>query len=387
VRHPSFTSVLVGALLLTGLAGCGGGDDGEDAPSPVEAAQATVAAKSEALADAEAQFTTASEAFCGSARTYVEGLDRYGDVLVQTATTVGDVEEAGADLAAPREEVMAGAQDAVDAQQAVADAEQELAVAKAELAAVKNPDKSPKPSPTASGDPEPLVPSSTATRVQKAEADLASVQEGVTAEMPLSEASEQFNAAVVGLEMAWLRLFSDAGCLDGEQQAQAEAAVRDYTTALQRSLSDTGYYDGEVDGVYGPATVDAVETLQDAHSLPVTGTVDKATADALEEEVAAAGGATAQDAVVATTAVQQTLHLAGFWNGPVDGEWTPELTEALEEFQTALGVKPTGTVDAATIAALEKAIAEAQAEPSEEPTSEPPSSSAPPESGSTDASA
>ena len=77
---------------------------------------------------------------------------------------------------------------------------------------------------------------------------------------------------------------------------------------------------------------------------------------------------TAQEAVVTTTAVQQTLRLAGFWDGPVDGEWTPELTEALEEFQKKLGVKPTGTVDAATIAALEKAIAAAGSQPSGEAT-------------------
>ena len=73
--------------------------------------------------------------------------------------------------------------------------------------------------------------------------------------------------------------------------------------------------------------------------------------------------------------MQQTLKLAGFWDGPVDGEWTPELTDALMEFQTELGVEPTGTVDAATIAALEKAIAEAQPGASESPTSEPTASS------------
>ncbi len=44
----------------------------------------------------------------------------------------------------------------------------------------------------------------------------------------------------------------------------------------------------------------------------------------------------------------------------MDGQWTPALTKALRDFQTKLGVKPTGTVDAATIAALEKAIAEAR---------------------------
>ncbi len=32
---------------------------------------------------------TSREAFCGSSETYIEALDRYGDVLTQTATTVG----------------------------------------------------------------------------------------------------------------------------------------------------------------------------------------------------------------------------------------------------------------------------------------------------------
>ena len=101
-----------------------------------------------------------------------------------------------------------------------------------------------------------------------------------------------------------------------------------------------------------------------------TGTVDKATAAALESDLATQGGAAEQQSVATTAAVQQTLSLAGFWTGPVDGEWTPALTEALKAFQTELGVKPTGTVDAATIAALERAIAEA-GEPELDPTATP----------------
>ena len=58
--------------------------------------------------------------------------------------------------------------------------------------------------------------------------------------------------------------------------------------------------------------------------------------------------------------MQSTLKLAGYWTGPVDGTWTPELTEALMAFQTALGVTPSGEVDTATLNALEEAIAEAQ---------------------------
>ena len=96
--------------------------------------------------------------------------------------------------------------------------------------------------------------------------------------------------------------------------------------------------------------------------------MDKATAAALESDLAEKGGVAAEQAVASTAAVQQTLSLAGFWDGPVDGEWTPALTEALESFQAELGVEPTGTVDAATVAALEQAIADAAEEPSASPT-------------------
>ena len=164
--------------------------------------------------------------------------------------------------------------------------------------------------------------------------------------------------------MSWLRLFADAGCLTDEQAVQAEAAVRDYTTALQQSLLDAGYYDGAVDGVYGPATVDAVEALQQAHGLPSTGALDKASAAALQSDLAAKGGAIAQEAVASTAAVQQTLSSPGSGMVRSTGAWTPELTKALKEFQTELGVKPTGTVDAATIAALEKAMARGRSQPS-----------------------
>jgi murein L,D-transpeptidase YcbB/YkuD len=363
------------AILVTAvLAGCGSDGDGDSA---VEVAEARVSAAQKDLADAEEDFADKAAEFCSASETYILALDQYGDVLTQTAVTVGDVRDAGADLERPREEVMTGAQAAVDAQQAVLDAEQELAEAKAALGAAKKPGATAASSPTATSSPKPLAPAATVSRVERAEAELSAAQKGITDETPLAQASQQFNAAVVALEMAWLRLFADAGCLTDEQQKQAEMAVRDYTTALQTSLREVGYYEGEVDGVYGPQTVDAVEALQQAHGLPSTGTVDKATADALQQDLAARGGASAQQEVATTAAVQQTLKLAGFWDGPVDGVWTPALTEALKDLQTALGVQPTGTVDAATLAALETAAAEALSEPSASPTSEPSAPSSP----------
>ena len=133
-----------------------------------------------------------------------------------------------------------------------------------------------------------------------------------------------------------------------------------YTTTLQTELQQVGYYDGPIDGIYGPATVDAVKRLQADSDLPETGFVDRATAEALDELLAELDLQTAAADLTHTAAVQTVLTLTGFWQGPIDGVWTDELTAALQEFQTALGVEPTGVVDAATLAAFQQALAELQ---------------------------
>lgn len=354
-RVSALITAATGSLfLVTALAGCG---DGADA---VDRARAQVTAKEKAVAEAQTEFDSASAEFCDVSEKYVVALDRYGDVLTGTAPTVGDVRSAGADLAEPRDDAFDGAEAAVQAQQDLAAAEQELAEARASLAeAEAGPSGTPaSASATAPPTSTPLAPASTVDRVKQADDEFDAAQEGITEQTPLAEASEQFNSAVVALEMAWLRLFADAGCLTDDQQVQAEAAVREYTLALQQDLATAGYYTGTVDGVSGPMTVQAIEDLQSANGLPVTGTVDKATAAALQAELVALGGAAAQDSLASTAAVQQTLKLAGFWDGPVDGVWSEALTEAVRAFQTELGVEPTGTVDAATIAAFERALAE-----------------------------
>jgi len=351
----------LGLVLAVALSACGGSTPDD----PVKRAQAKVTQKQTALDEAKAAFQKASTAACASIGTYVTAIDRYGDVLDATASTVGDVRDAGTDLAVPKEDALTAAESAVAAQQDVADAKNELADAQADLeraqsAAGTGTPSSPSSTPKSSATAKPLAPAATVERVKSAEADFASTQEGIADKTPLAQASQEFNAAAVALELSWLRLLADAGCLTDEQQQQAEAAVHDYTVAVQKSLAEAGYYKGTVDGVYGPSTVEAVKALQKAHNLPITGWVDKATEAALQAELQKLGGAAAQDAIATTAAVQQTLKLAGYWDGPVDGTWSPELTDAVKEFQKALGVKATGEVDAATIAAFEKAIAQAQ---------------------------
>jgi murein L,D-transpeptidase YcbB/YkuD len=350
----------------------------------VGAAEAQVTAKQEALTEARTAAAEAGAAFCGAGEDYILALDRYGDVLVDTAPTVGDVVEAGADLAEPRDEVQTAAAEVTRTREAVVEAEQDLAEAEADLAAAQA-SAGGTPSPVATGEtapPPPTDPPAGLTQVQRAEAAFADAREGISDSTPLTEAAEQFNAAAVALEMAWFAAFAQSGCLTDDQHAQAAAAVREYTVALQTDLAAAGYYTGEVDGLYGPATVAAVQSLQDSNGLPATGTMDKASEAALRAQLEAAGGLAASEAMVSTAALQQTLALAGFWDGPVDGQWTDELTVALQEFQTELGVEPTGTVDAATVAAFQAALTAAQQPPTpspEEPaapTAEPPSAEA-----------
>ena len=340
------------ALVVAGLVGCSG-----DLNS-VDVAEAKVTAAEKAVKEAETALKDASNTFCKASETYIVALDRYGDVLNATEPTVGDVTVAGADLIKPRDKAFDGAAGALDAHEALSSAQQDLVDAQVALEKAK---AGPSGTPTATPTAPPvvaLVPTATVERVEQAEADLDSARDAVTDDTPLAFASEQFNSAAVALEMAWLRLFSDAGCLTEEQQQAAATAVSGYTAELQQSLADTGHYDGAVDGVYGPETVAAVESLQTANGLPVTGTVDKATSQALQSELEAIHGVASQESVAVTAALQQTLRLVGFWDGPVDGIWTPALTEAVKAFQVELGVEPTGSIDAATIAAFEKAIAD-----------------------------
>lgn len=360
------TAVLA-ALFAVGISGCGG-SGGDDAA--IRRAESEVADKQQALNEAQSDLTAKTTAFCTSTATYLTALDRYGDILNATAPTVGDVKDAGADLTDPRADVLASAEDVAAAKEQVATAEKDLAEARAALAGLSSSPPASQSSPASSPSGSPAVPAATVNRVKQADADFAAAQQGITDQTPLAQAAEQFNAAAVALEMSWLKLLAQAGCLTGEQQKKAEAAVRDYTTALQKSLADAGYYRDEVDGVYGPSTVDAVKVLQEKNGLPVTGTMDKATQAALQDELAAKGGEAAEQAVASTAAVQQTLKLAGYWTGPVDGTWTPALTEALTSFQKDLGVEPTGEVDAATIAAAEEALAKAsEPQPSVTPSS------------------
>ncbi len=364
LRVTWLAAALTGVVLLA--AACSSSDEtsptGATSPSstqdPVAAAEARVTAAETGLTSAQDELTSARQQFCSDAKDYLVVLDRYGKLFTTSEATVGDVKTAGADLTEPRESVSSAASAVSAAQSAVASAEQELAeaqvgVTEARAVASSVPvSASELPSTTTTT----IVPPGTITRVQQAEADLAATAEGITDATPLTEATAEYNSAAFALQVAWLRLFADAGCLADEQQADAVAHLTDYTIGVQTQLRQAGYYKGEVDGIYGPQTVDAVKQLQTDSGLRPTGYVDAATQRALDDNLAKLGQQAAELALTQTAALQTVLTLTGYWAGPIDGNWTDELTDALKAFQTALGVEPTGAVDAATMAAFQAAL-------------------------------
>ncbi|HEY2813725.1 MAG TPA: peptidoglycan-binding domain-containing protein [Acidimicrobiales bacterium] len=352
-------ATITGALMVVVLiAACS-----SDGTNKVTAAQTRVSNAEKGVADAQTALDKATGQFCDDTKDYITTLDRYGKAFDQSAATVGDIKTAGDDLQNPRSSVISSADAVTSGRDELAKAKEELADAQVALAAAQASAASQTLPPTTAGSTTttaPLVPPATVDRVKKAEADFAAATQGVTDQTPLAQATVQLNSAALALEVAWLQLFNAAGCLTDQQQQSAATAISDYTGALQTALHTTGYYTGDVDGVYGPSTAEAVQKLQTTNGLPSTGWLDQATAAALDAELLATGGAVATKALTHTAGVQSTLKLAGYWTGPVDGQWTPELTVALQTFQTALGVPPSGVVDAATLTALEQTIAQAQ---------------------------
>ena len=272
----------------------------------------------------------AKAAFCDDVADYVTILDRYGQVFTDEAITVGQVQTDAGALEAARTVVERSTQDLRDAVDA------------ANTAAT---------SPAGTGGTTTTVlATQTAEDHQKAiaaaERELDRTLAGIDEATPIRQAAAEVQGAAFGLEQAYVALFVDAGCLEGN--AAATEAVRSYTTGLQQDLTVLGYYTAEVDGLYGPATVTAVKALQASAGLPQTGVVDPQTEAALLQQLAEKG--TQQSLNVA--GLQGALTVAGYYSGPIDGTWTPALESALQAFQEAQDLPATGTLDPDTLAAL-----------------------------------
>lgn len=298
--------LLAAALLVTfGLTGCTLFDD-----------QATDA-------------VAAQQQFCSDVETHVAAIGEYGGLFEDVEPTVGDVKSAQDELEPSLEAV-----------------EESAAVFRGAV----------ETDPT-SGLSIELVEPETIEAVADAEAAFADASD-IDDRTSIVDAGVEFSSAAYQLEVAWVRLFVDAGCLEGDAQAEAAAQqwVSDYVACIQADLRTIGYYEGDVDGLYGPLTVEAVERFQEDNDLPVTGLVDPPTQAGMQ-----LGLGDRESAQVG--ALQAILITTGHYSGPIDGMWSPEVEAALIALQEDLGVPATGVVDATTLRALEDALVAAGQDP------------------------
>lgn len=293
--------------------------------------------------DTEITIEEAKEQFCSDVSDYIESIGEYGGLFQDVELTVGDVRSAADELAPGRDAVVASAETFKEA--VAADA-----VEGVEIEIV---------------DPESIE------TVKEAEDAFARASD-IDDRTPLVEAGVGFVSAAYQLEVAWVRLFVDAGCLEGDEERQAEAQqwVSDYVAAIQTDFAAMGYYTGEIDGIFGPETIAAIEQFQTDQGLPVTGLVDPATQAAVQRVLG-------QRESAQVGALQAILTATGHYTGPVDGVWTPSVEAALIALQRDLGVPATGVIDAATLRALEDALAAAGEEPTP-PSTEAPAPTEPP---------
>ncbi len=133
-----------------------------------------------------------------------------------------------------------------------------------------------------------------------------------------------------------------------QQRQDAVFANAVFVAQLQQALKALGYYEGEVTGVYDDATTAAVGALQHDLGLPETGQYDAATDAALRARVG--GRLSAFGTGVA--GLQQALADRGFYDGPIDGQYSAATIAAVKAFQTSLGVPATGIIDVATLQAI-----------------------------------
>ena len=140
---------------------------------------------------------------------------------------------------------------------------------------------------------------------------------------------------------------TDIDFVDLDRQRAAFAAAT-FITRLQQALTFLGFYSGPIDGLPSQELTDAIAAFQTSVGLPPTGIFDAATEAALRAALGEYGDLFS----TSTVGIQQLLTDLGFYTGPIDGIWSPELTDAIRALQTELGVPTTGVLDAATIQAI-----------------------------------
>jgi peptidoglycan hydrolase-like protein with peptidoglycan-binding domain len=142
---------------------------------------------------------------------------------------------------------------------------------------------------------------------------------------------------------------------------------------IQQALNKQGYDAGHVDGHWNPQTSTAVKNFQQMQGLQPTGQLTTETLGALGlgsllqgqglgqagqvsqwlvQEAAANPGTPLWVSPAGVRQIQQALNKQGYDAGHIDGQWNPQTSTAVKNFQQMQGLEPTGNLDIRTIVAL-----------------------------------
>lgn len=174
---------------------------------------------------------------------------------------------------------------------------------------------------------------------------------------PSRSTSHRLLAAVIGLTIGVAPLTLPAAPVNAQTAASSVSGLErgargDAVRSVQQALVNQGVaIVGGVDGVFGPATEAALKSFQTSQGLTASGKVDDATAIALGLASSPLLGLTQGNQGDPVRQLQQRLVAAGITLA-ADGVFGPKTAAALQQFQTSAGLAATGTVDAATAAAL-----------------------------------
>ena len=140
------------------------------------------------------------------------------------------------------------------------------------------------------------------------------------------------------------------------QRAHMPEGIRE----IQQTLAKLDYLDTSPTSSWDANAIAALKRFQQAASLPQTGTFDLRTAMKLwpslprhlipvtvraTPAMSVALGDWLNSTPDGRKEVQQALATAGFYSGPIGERLSPAAVKALEAFQTANGLKPTGALD------------------------------------------
>ncbi|ADU31911.1 L,D-transpeptidase family protein [Evansella cellulosilytica] len=129
-------------------------------------------------------------------------------------------------------------------------------------------------------------------------------------------------------------------------------AVRD----LQEKLTNQGYHLGSIDGIFGPATENAVRKFQRDRGLTIDGIVGQNTLQALEKTTATVSSTTLRRGSrgEAVRSLQSDLHSLGYETGGIDGIFGPATERAVKSFQRTNGITVDGIVGNQTLSKLKQ---------------------------------